>query len=76
MTIYLIKVDDLYYGKINNIYGRIINPSQFIDENVLYLTVKEIAYKTKSAAINAAKQLQKEKENSKISIQGLILKEA
>lgn len=75
MTIYLIKVDNLYYGKINNIYGRIINPSQFIDENVLYLTVKEIAYKTKSAAIKAAKQLQKEKENSKISIQGLILKE-
>ena len=75
MTIYLIKVDNLYYGKINNTYGRIINPSHFIDTNILYLTVKEIGYKTKSAAIKAAKQLQKEKENSKISIQGLILEE-
>lgn len=76
MTIYLIKVDNLYYGKINNTYGRIINPSYFIDTNILYLTVKKIGYKTKSAAIKAAKQLQKEKENSKISIQGLILEEA
>lgn len=73
MIIYLIKVDNLYYGKINNTYGRIVNPSYFIDTNILYLTVKEIGYKTKSAAIKAAKQLQK--ENSKISIQGLILEE-
>ena len=75
MTLYLIKVNDLYYGKKNNIHGRIINPQNFYDENILYLTVKEIAYKTKAAAMKAAQQLQKQKENAKISIQGLLLKD-
>lgn len=72
MTVYLIKVNNLYYGKENSINGRILNIPYYPDENLLMYTVKEIAYKTKQAAIKAAQKLQKEKPNAKISIQGLI----
>ena len=72
MTIFLIKVNDLYYGREDSINGRIINVSNWIDENLLMYTVKEKGYKTKQAAINTAKKLQKEHQNAKISIQGII----
>ncbi len=72
MTVYLIKVNNLYYGKENSTNGRILNIPYYPDENLLMYTVKEIAYKTKQAAIKAAQKLQKEKPNAKISIQGLI----
>lgn len=75
MVLYLVKVNNLYYGKINNIYGRIIDPSYYIDDNILYLTVKELAYKSKKAAIKAAQQLQKDNPIAKISIQTLFFNE-
>jgi len=68
---YLIKVNDLYYGKENSINGRIIDP-KYIEKDLLKYIVYENSYKTKQGAINGANKLQKEKTNAKISIQGLI----
>ena len=70
-TRFLIKVNNIYYGKENNINGRIINP-QYIEKNLLKYIVYENGYKTKKGALNGAKKIQKEKKNANISIQGLI----
>ena len=75
MILYLIKVNDVYYGKKDNINGRIIDPRYIPDKNDLYYIVKEGGYKTKSAAIKAAQQLQKEKTTAKISLQALTFTE-
>lgn len=75
MVLYLIKVNNLYYGKKNSINGRIINPSYYTDKNILALTVKEIGYKTKTAARKAAEKIKKQEPDANINIQGLIFKE-
>lgn len=69
--LYLIKVNDIYYGRENSINGRIINP-MYIDKDMLYYVVKENAYKTKTAAIKGAEKIKKEKKYSNVSIQGLV----
>lgn len=71
MTLFLIKVNDLYYGRENSPNGRILRV-ETTDDQLLPYIIQEIAYKTKNAAINAAKKLQKEKPTAKITIQGLI----
>lgn len=71
MKIFLIKVNDLYYGKENTTNGRILNVAT-TDKDLLPYIVKEIGYKTEKGALKAAKKLQKEKKNAKISLQGLI----
>lgn len=68
---FLIKVNNLYYGKENSLNGRIIDP-RYIDKSMLKYIVYENSYKTKQGAINGAKKLQKEKTNASISVQGLI----
>lgn len=70
MIVYLIKVNDLYYGREDAINGRIINP-MYIDKDMIYYIVKENSYKTKQGAIKAAKKLEKIEKNPKISIQAI-----
>lgn len=70
MVLYLIKVDNLYYGKGNAINGRILSVSTTDDKMLPYI-IKEMAYKTKQGAIKGAQKLKKE-QNANVSIQGLI----
>lgn len=70
MICYLVKVNDLYYGKKNNTQGRILRV-ETIEDSMLPYIVKEISYKTKKAAIIAAKKIQVEKPTAKVSIQGI-----
>lgn len=71
MTIYLIKVNDLYYGRENSPNGRILRV-ETTDDQLLPYIIQEIGYKTQSAALKAAQKLQKEKPTAKINIQGLV----
>lgn len=74
MVLYLIKVNDLYYGKENSPNGRILRVETTNDSLLPYI-VKEIAYKTKAAAIKGAEKIKKEKQNANITIQALIFKD-
>lgn len=73
MICYLIKVNDLYYGRENAKNGRILRVETTEDVDLPYI-VQDISYKTKKGAEKAAKKLQKEKKGAKISIQGIMFK--
>lgn len=69
-TRFLIKVNDIYYGKENSLNNRIINP-YCIDEMDLPYIILENGYKTKEGAMKAAKKIQHEKK-CEVTIKGLI----
>lgn len=74
---YLIKINNLFYGKENNIHGRILNP-QYCDTIDLMYLIEEIGYTTEQGAKKAYKKLVEnfKKQNKKIEnsqIDGIII---
>lgn len=73
MICYLIKVNNLYYGRENSINGRILRVETIEDCMFPYI-IKDISYKTKEGAKKAARKIQKQKKDVKITIEEIILK--
>ena len=78
-TFYLIKINDLFYGKENKTHGRILNPMYCKDENDLMYLIEEIGYTTDNGAKKAYKKIldKLKKENKTIKesrIDGIIIK--
>lgn len=76
-TYYLIKINNLFYGKENSINGRILD-IRYIDEKDLMYLVEEIGYTTEAGVKKAYKKLIEEfkKQNRKIEhaqIDGIII---
>lgn len=76
-TYYLIKINDLFYGKENNTHGRILN-IKYIDKIDLMYLVEEIGYTTEAGVKKAYKKLLEDfkKQNKKIKhsqIDGIII---
>jgi len=74
MNYYLIKINNLHYGKHNE-NGRIID-FRYIDNIDAYYLIKKIAYKSKKGVEYATRQLMKEKGLKKQDIKIITLTEA
>lgn len=76
-TYFLIKINDLFYGKENSPHGRILD-IRYIDKNDLMYLVEEIGYTTENGVKKAYKKLLEDfKKQNKIiknsQIDGIII---